>query len=74
MRFPLKPRQAIRIGGEQLGQNLQGDVAIQLRIARAIDLAHPAGTQRSLDFVRTEASSGGQSHGGARAVRAVEFY
>ena len=34
--------QAIGIGGEGLRQHFKSDVAIQLRIARAIHLAHTA--------------------------------
>ena len=38
--------EAIGIGRQRRGQDLEGDVAIELGIARAIDLAHPAGAQR----------------------------
>ena len=41
-----------------VGQDLDRDVAIQLRVARAIDLAHAAGADRHDDFVRAEASAG----------------
>ena len=34
------------------GQNLDGDVAAEPRVARAIDLAHPAGAERRDDLVR----------------------
>ena len=33
------------------------DVAIELRIARAIDLAHPAGAEGGDDFIRAETST-----------------
>jgi len=39
LRFPLESREALRIRGKQIRQQLQRDVAPELRIARAIDLA-----------------------------------
>ena len=59
LRLALKPREPLRIGGERLGQDLDRDVAIQLRVARAIDLAHAAGAERRQDLVRAEACAGG---------------
>ena len=50
----LKARQSVWIGREQLGKHLDRDVAIQLRIARPVDLAHAAGAERRHDFVRAE--------------------
>jgi hypothetical protein len=38
----LEARDAIRIRGDGVGENLDGDVALQLRVVCAIDLAHPA--------------------------------
>ena len=43
LRLALEPREPVRIGRERLGQHLDRDVAVQPRVARAIDLAHPAG-------------------------------
>jgi hypothetical protein len=57
----LEAREAIRIEREGLRQDLQRDVAIQFRIARAIDLTHAAGPERRLDFIRAEASARGQA-------------
>ena len=57
--FALKPREPLRVGGEGLGQDLDRDVAIELRVARAIDLAHAAGAERRQDLVRAEAGAGG---------------
>ena len=57
--FALKPREPLGVGGERLGQDLDRDVAIQLRVARAIDLAHAAGAERGQDLVRAEAGAGG---------------
>ena len=42
-RLALKAGDAIGIAADGLGKDLEGDVALQLRIARAIHLAHAAG-------------------------------
>ena len=49
-----------RVGGEMSGQNLDRDDAIEARVAGAIHLAHSAGTERGLNFVRTEFCARGQ--------------
>ena len=41
-----------------LGQDLDGDVAIEPRVAGAIDLAHAACPQGGEDLVRAEADAG----------------
>ena len=61
-RLALKAGDAIRVGTRQLGKGLDRDVASEPRIARSIDLAHPAGTNRRDDLVRT--NSGAGLHGG----------
>jgi len=43
-RFALETREAIGVGGERLRQDLDRDLATELRIVCAIDLAHAAGT------------------------------
>ena len=55
----LKPRDPLRVGGERLGQDLDRDGAIQLRVPRAVDLTHAAGAERRQDLVRAEACAGG---------------
>ena len=62
LRFALEARQALRIGGEHLRQDLQGDVAPEPRVAGAIDLAHPAGPERTDDFVEANALASRQCH------------
>ena len=57
LRFALEAGEAIGIAGEGIRQNLERDVAIQLRIARAIHLAHAAGAKGREDFVRAEAGA-----------------
>jgi hypothetical protein len=41
--------------GAGMCQHLDGDVALQARVARAIHLAHAAGSQQADDFIRAEA-------------------
>ena len=47
----------LRVGGLALEQDLEGDVAIEAGVARAIHLAHSAGTDQRQDFVRAETST-----------------
>ncbi len=49
--------------GEGLRQDLQRDIAIELGVARAIDLAHAPFAEQGHDFVRADASAGGERHG-----------
>ncbi len=52
--FALEARQPVAVRGEPRRQHLDGDIAAQLRVARAIDLAHPAGAQQRRDRVRAD--------------------
>ena len=61
-RFAVEPLAELRVGGEALGQDLDRDGAIEARVARLVDLAHAARADRRRDFVRAEASAGGQRH------------
>ena len=58
LRFALEARQAIGIAGERRRQHLDRDVAIQLRIARAIDLAHAAGAEQADNAIEPEGGAG----------------
>src|SRR5207249_7433943 len=58
----LEALQAVRFGRQQLGQNLDGDVAIQAGIAGAVDLAHTAGAERSEDFILAKLGARDQRH------------
>src|SRR5438105_3539784 len=51
-------------------EHFDGDVAVQARIARAIDFAHPARAERREDFVWAEARAGGQRHDYFGTIRA----
>ena len=53
-------RQSVGVGRESFGQHLDRDVAIQLRVARPIDLAHAAFADRRGDFVDAEAGAEGE--------------
>ena len=55
--FALEAREPIGIARERFGQDFDGDVAIQLRIARAIDLAHAARADLAGDFIWAESSA-----------------
>jgi hypothetical protein len=56
--FTLKPRQAIGIVGERPRQDFQRDVAAELCIPRALDLAHAPGAQGRQNLIRAEACAG----------------
>ena len=61
-RFTLEAREPFRIARERGGQHLERDVAMELRIVRAIHLAHAAGADRGDDFVRTDDAAGFETH------------
>ena len=66
--FPSEARQTVGVSREGIGKNLQRDITIQFRVARAVDLAHGAGTKRGDDLVRTDAKTGGEEWARLRAV------
>jgi hypothetical protein len=53
LRFAKKPSRSISVAGEQVRQDFQSDIAIELRIARLIHLAHPTNADHRLDLVRS---------------------
>ena len=59
--FAGEPRQAIRIAGEGVGQNLQRNVAIEFRVARPIHLSHTARSEGGEDLVRADVGAGNQT-------------
>ena len=63
LRFALEPRQPIGIGRERVRQDLDRDVAIQLRVAGAIHLAHAAAPQERLDLADAEPCAGSKGQG-----------
>jgi len=62
LRLASKSAEPLGVGDEQLRQDLDGDVPIQFRIARAIHLAHAAGPEGRQHFVGAEASTRLQGH------------
>ena len=57
--FALKPPKAIPIGGDRLGQNLDGNCSLQIGVGGSIDLlAHPACADLGDHVVGTESSPG----------------
>ena len=52
----------LRVGGDVAGRTLTRDRAIEPRVARLVDLAHPARAERREDLVGTQARAGGESH------------
>ena len=63
LRFALESREPIRVVGERVGQDFQRDVAFELRVARAIDLAHASGADGGDDFIRAETRAGSEGQG-----------
>jgi hypothetical protein len=65
-RFLLEALQAVAVGGQLLGQDLDGHLAAEPGVPRLPDLAHPAGPQRGKDFVGTEAAARRNRHVNSR--------
>jgi hypothetical protein len=64
LRLPLEAREPLRVGRQRLGEHLDRDLAIEPGVARPVDLAHAPLTDGREDFVRTDATAGGERHGG----------
>ena len=62
LRFALEPRQPIGILRERFGQNFNSNLSTEVRVARAIDLAHTASADGRLNLVGSEASTGTNTH------------
>ena len=56
LRFTVKAREPIRIAGKRRGQDLERDVAAELGVAGAIDLAHTACAQLVQHLDKNQAS------------------
>ncbi len=61
--FTLEAGQAVGISRKGVGEDLEGDIAVELRVGGLPDLAHPALTEEGSDVVVPEAGAGGQGHG-----------
>jgi hypothetical protein len=63
-RLALETRKPIGIRGNRVGQHLDGDVTMQVRVARPEDFAHSPRTERREDFVGAKARADRQGHDG----------
>ena len=61
LRFALEAREPLGIRAKPSGSDLERDVAIELRVARAIDLAHAACAKRGQNLVRAESIAGARA-------------
>ena len=67
LRLALEAGQALGVGGNGLGQDLEGDVAPERRVGGAVHLAHPPGAERGIDaVVGQRAADQGQAPRGQR--------
>ncbi len=62
-RLRLEAGQALGISRHLAREGLEGDVAPEARVARAVHLSHPARSEAVNDLVWPEPSSGGELHG-----------
>jgi hypothetical protein len=58
--FACEPREAVVIVGNRFRQDFEGDIAIEFRIAGAVDLPHPSFTDLHCDVVDAEADAGSE--------------
>ena len=61
--FALETREAIRIVGERVGENLQRDIAVELRVGRLPHLSHATLAEERGHVVMPETVTDGESHG-----------
>lgn len=62
LRLAFQARDTIRVGGKDVGQDLDRDVTMELDVSAAVDLAHASGTKQGCDLVGTEAHTWRQRH------------
>jgi len=55
--LPIEALTEVRVRRKRGRQDLDGNGAIEPRVARFVDLSHPTGTDQRQDFVRAEAGS-----------------
>ena len=70
-RLLLESLEPVAVDRELLGQELERDVTVEARVARAVDLAHPAGPDALDDFVGPEPRPGAPAARRAHWLRAV---
>ncbi len=71
LRLALEARETVGVGGERLGEDLDRDLALQLRVGGAVDDPHPALAERGGDLVGPEAGAGSERHRTWRILRMV---
>ena len=62
-RFALKAREPIGVSRDGRRQSLDRNLALQLRVRRAVDLAHAAGADGGDHFIGTETRAGSEGQG-----------
>ncbi len=62
LRLALEAHQAIGVRRERLGRHLQRHVAIELRVAGAVNLTHTADPDEGDDLVGAEPAAGDEGH------------
>ena len=62
LRLALEPCEAFRVSGKRVGEDLQGDLAVQLGIRRLIDLPHATLADEGSDVVMAEAGANVEGH------------
>jgi hypothetical protein len=60
--FTIEPRQTFRVGGEQVRQDLDRDLAAERRVRRPIHLSHAAFADRRCDVVDAKARAWDKGH------------
>jgi hypothetical protein len=63
LRLALEAREPLGVPREEIREDLEGDIALQLRVAGAIDLAHPARPDGASDLEGPETCPGCKRHG-----------
>ena len=71
LRLALEALAELRVDGEMRRQHLDRDRALEPRVARPVDLAHPARADRRDDLVGAEPSAGTERHGCAASYHRV---
>ena len=65
LRLALEAGQAVGIASEEVGQDLERDVAPEPRVAGAKHLSHATGAERGDDLVGAQFRAGGKGHADA---------
>ena len=61
-RLPFESEQAIPVLGKGIRKDLDRHLAMELRVARPIDLTHPTPSDRGDDLVDADARAGREGH------------